>query len=193
MTDKERILLCLVQTIFCRSLYDSENSTKWRESQPEIMGTGNPLQPGDLVVASSTFTPNEFMVGFVYRVLPDCVVIREIGGNRLCNYYNERFFRIEKEILGYEILEGTEYITYNKVLKAFAQSDNSYQIRFKEISFKDKTCVVAARKVFSNEKLFEISFKYSKRTTIKEITEKLNDAALKLKSGSASGDNAEHK
>lgn len=181
MTDKERILLCLVQTIFCRSLYDSENSTKWRESQPEIMGTGNPLQPGDLVVASSTITPNEYMVGFVHRVLPDCVVIREIGGDRLCNYYNERFFRIDKEILGYEILEGTEYITYNKVLKAFAQSDNSYQIRFKEISFKDKTCVVAARKVFSNEKLFEISFKYSKRTTIKEITERLNDAASRLK------------
>lgn len=177
MTDKERILLCLVQTLFCRSLYNSESIVKWRESQPGIMSGKNPLQPGDLVVAASTIIPNKYMVGFVNRVLPDCVVIREIGGDSLCNYYNERFYRIEKEILGYEILEGIEYITYRKILKAFAQSDNSYLIRFHSLSFKEKICTVSARKAFEDEKLFEISFKFSRKTTIKEITEALNKAA----------------
>ena len=130
--------------------------------------------PGDLVMASTTLDPNEFMVGFVERICADHVVIREIGGNRLCNYYNEHFYRIDKEILGNEILEGTQYVTYRKVLKAFSKSDNSFMIRFQSISFDKNICTVSARKCFSDETLYTVSFKYNNKTTIKSIVEILN-------------------
>ena len=56
------------------------------------------------------------MVGFVEKVDEenDCVVIREIGSERLCNYSNEFFTVINKEKLGYEILEGVQYKIYKK-------------------------------------------------------------------------------
>ena len=62
---------------------------------------------------------NDFLVGFIDHLENDCVVIREIGSNRLCNYYNESFSVINKEKLGYELLEGVQYKTYQKALKAF--------------------------------------------------------------------------
>lgn len=180
MTDKERILMCLVTAIFRRSLYDSESISQWKASQPGIIGGINPLIPGDLVIASTAIDPNEFMVGFVERVCADHVVIREIGGDRLCRYYNEYFYRIDKKILGNEILEGTQYITYRKVLKAFSKSDHSYMIRFHSISFDKNMCTVSARKCFSDETLYTVSFKYNKKTTVKSIVEILNKEGEKV-------------
>ncbi len=177
MTDKERILLYLVSGVVCRSLYDSESVKKWRDMQPGIIGGSNPLQPGDLVVAATAIEPHDFMVGFVDQICPDCVVIREIGGKRLCNYYNELFYRVDKDILGYEILEGIEYETYRKVLKAFDKTEYSDRIRFQSIHFEGKTCVVKSRRSYSDETVCAISFEYNKRTTIKSITELLDKSA----------------
>lgn len=92
--------MCLVAEIFRRSLYDSESVNRWKNSQPGIISGDNPLISGDLVMASTTLNPNEFMVGFVERVCLDHVVIREIGGDRLCDYYNEHFYRIDKKNTG---------------------------------------------------------------------------------------------
>ena len=64
---------------------------------------------GDLVFANTTLHINDFVIGIVDHIENDCVVIREIGSNRLCNYYNESFSVINKEKLGYEILEGVQY------------------------------------------------------------------------------------
>lgn len=179
MTDKERILIYLVDRIFMGALYSPDSVRKWREDQPGIFKHDKRLMPGDLVAGMSAITPNEFLVGYVDKVLPECVVIREIGSKRLCNYYNERFMRIDKSMLGYEILEGMQYATYQKVLKAFSRSNNSYGIRFQSIEFEGKTCIVNARQVFSDETVYTVRFSYNSKTSIKSVVERLNDAASK--------------
>lgn len=83
--------------------------------------------------------------------------------------------RIDKSLLGNEILEGTQYLTYQKVLKSFSNSDKSYSYRFKSISFDNDVCTVEARKSFSNDAVFSIKFKYNSKTTIKSITALIND------------------
>lgn len=181
MSDKERILICLVNRIYQKALYGSARR-EWLDMQPGLISGNNPLQPGDLVTAFTTIVPNEWMVGYVHEVKKDCVVIREIGSDRLCNYHNESFMRIDKEILGYEILEGIQYQIFKKVEKAFAETDYSYTFRFKDISFQGDTCIVEGRRAFKNETVFSIEFCYDSETTIESITELLNKAEKSVRS-----------
>lgn len=88
--------------------------------------------------------------------------------------------RIDKTLLGYEILEGTQYLTYQKALKAFSNSDKSYTYMFKSISFDDDICTVEARKAFSNDAVFSIKFKYNSKTTIKSILALINNKEIKV-------------
>lgn len=92
MKDKERILMTIINRIipglyFSNSIEDKEKICK------TYMLEKNYLKHGDLVFANTTIVPNDFMVGFVEKVDEenDCVVIREIGSERLCNYSNEFF------------------------------------------------------------------------------------------------------
>jgi len=132
------------------------------------------LQHGDLAFANTSIIANDYMVGFVEQVdkTKDCVVIREIGTDKLCNYYNETFSVINKDKLGLEILVGLQYETYQKVLKAFGKY-TSYGTRFKSLYFDKNKCFVEARKIFSNDSCFEIEFTYNSKTTIKSIGELL--------------------
>lgn len=114
MRDKERILMIIISRIIPG--LTSCTAKKEDYIRPFIFNT-HELKAGDLVMTNTTIFPNEFMVGFVHEVKSDCVVIREIGSKKLCNYYNETFSVINKEKLGYEILEGVQYKTYQKVLK----------------------------------------------------------------------------
>lgn len=177
MTDKERILMAVVTRVIPGLLYSPiAEREKYVEScilHPEK------LRPGDLVYANTSIDPNDFMVGFVDHVENNCVVIREIGSKRLCNYYNEGFARINKERLGYEILEGTQYKIWKKVLKAFSKYTR-YSARFKDIKFNGNICTVEARMTFKNEQIFEASFQYSSKTSIKEIGQKLAEAEAAL-------------
>ena len=176
MSDKERILICLVNRIYGKALYGSRK--EWLDMQPGLLSGKNPLQPGDLVTAFTTISPNEWMVGFVHEVKAKAgiVVIREIGSDRLCNYSNETFMRIDKNILGYEILEGVQYQIYKKVKQAFTDANYAYTFRFKDISFQGDTCRVEARRSFKNETAFQIEFCYDSETTIESIVEFLNKA-----------------
>lgn len=177
MSDKERILICLVNRIYGKAVYGSPaDRREWQDMQPGLLSGKNPLQPGDLVTAFTTISPNEWMVGFVHKVKADCVVIREIGSDRLCNYSNETFLRIDKNILGYEILEGVQYQIYRKVKTAFTETDFSYTFLFKDISFQGDTCSVEGRRKFQGETAFQIEFCYDSKTTIKSIVEMLNKA-----------------
>lgn len=177
MSDKERILICLVNRIYCKALHGSPvERREWLDMQPGLLSGKNPLQPGDLVTAFTSIVPNEWMVGFVHEVKEDYVVIREIGSDRLCNYGNETFLRIDKNILGYEILEGVQYQIYNKVKKAFTEASFSYTFRFKDLSFQGDTCRVEGRRAFQNETAFQIEFCYDSETTIESIVELLNKA-----------------
>lgn len=176
MSDKERILISLVNAIYSRALYIPAERDKWLDMQPGLLSDRNPLQPGDLVTTMTTCEPNEFMVGFVHEVKKDSVVIREIGSNRLCDYANEHFYRIDKTIIGYDILEGAQYQTYRNVRKAFGKQDYPYNFRFKSICFDGDTCTVEGRRLFSNDTAFSFSFDSYGRKTIKAITAMVNMA-----------------
>lgn len=168
MTDKERILMTIITRIIpglTYSCYSYEDREKYVKS---YMLDTDGLKNGDLVFANTSIYPNDFVVGFINDLKSDCVVIREIGSDRLCNYYNESFTKINKDKLGYEILEGVQYKTYQKVLKAFNKYA-SYATKFKSISFDANACTVQSRLMFSDEIKFEVKFKYDSKTTIKSI------------------------
>lgn len=168
MTDKERILMIIVSRIIPGLMYGSFNERdKYVKS---YMLEPSKLQHGDLVFANTSITPNDFMVGFVERVdnERDCVVIREMGTKRLCDYFNESFSVINKERIGFEVLEGIQYKTYLKVLKAFSKYAD-YGTRFRSISFDGNICTIESRKMFSNDLENEWSFKYDNKTSIKSI------------------------
>ena len=131
----------------------------------------------------TTIAPNAFIVGYVQEVRDDCVVIREIGSDKTCNYYNERFLKIDKAILGYEVLEGEEYRVYKKVLTAFSESD-PYSLKFRSIRFDGKTCTITGRTMFQDDAVLEASFRYNSKTTIKSIRELIEQEYQKQKSAS---------
>lgn len=112
MTDKERILMAIITRIIPGMLYNPFE--KKEEYVKSYMLNHSGLCKDDLVFANTTLSINDFVVGFVDHIEDDCVVIREIGSNRICNYYNESFSVINKEKLGYEILEGVQYKIYKK-------------------------------------------------------------------------------
>lgn len=175
MKDKERILMAIVTRIIPGLLccYDLKKRNEYVKS---FLLTKENLKHGDLVIASTTYYINDFIVGFVERLdlENDCVVIREIGSKRLCNYFNEGFYVINKDQLGYEILEGIEYKTYTKVLKAFDKY-TGYCTKFKSISFDGNKCTIQSRSMFSNEVSKEFTFIYNSKTTIKSIGELIEE------------------
>lgn len=172
MTDKERILSAIITRVIPGMMYtlsgEEESYVKNCMLQP------SELNKGDLVFANTSIYPNDFSVGFVHEIKKDCVVIRKIGSDKLCNYYNEGFTKINKEKLGYEILEGLQYKIYRKVCKAFEYTD--YCTRFKSLSFDGNKCTVQARTMFKDDLLFEVSFEYGKKTTVAQIGKILEKA-----------------
>ncbi|MPM35905.1 hypothetical protein SDC9_82499 [bioreactor metagenome] len=174
MTDKERILMVIISRIIPGLAY-SYSMEKRNEYIDSCMLSPEKLNRGDLVFANTTMFPNEFMVGFVDNIETTHVVIREIGSQRLCNYSNESFTKINKDKLGYEILEGVQYQIYQKVLKAFSKYAR-YSIRFKSISFENNVCSVMGRRMFDSETAFSIFFPYSGKTSIKEIGRRIVEA-----------------
>lgn len=172
MTDKERILSAIIHNIIPQMIYGLE---KEREDCIEsCMLQPSRLNKGDLVFAATSIYPNDYSVGFVHEVKEKCVVIRKIGSEKLCNYYNEGFYKINKEKLGYEILEGLQYKTYLKVLKAFEYTN--YCTRFSGISFDGDKCTVQARTMFENDLVFEVSFSFDQKTTVAQIGKILEKA-----------------
>lgn len=168
MKDKERILMLIITRIIPGLMYGGFRERN--EYVKSYMLEPSKLEKGDLVFANTSIIPNDFMVGFVERVDAerDCVVIREIGTDRLCDYFNESFSVVNKGKLGYEVLEGVQYKTYKKVLKAFDEY-TSYDTKFKSISFEGDICTIQSRQMFSNDLEKEWSFKYNDRTSIKSI------------------------
>ncbi len=172
MTDKERILSAIITRVIPGMMYRPREEHK--NYVENFMLHPSELCKGDLVFANTSIYPNDFSVGFVHEVKEDCVVIRKIGSDKLCNYYNEGFTKINKEKLGYEILEGLQYKTYRKVCKAFEYTN--YCTRFKSLSFDGNNCTVQARTMFKDDLLFEVSFEYDKKTTVAQIGKILEEA-----------------
>lgn len=179
MTDKERILSAVISYVIPRLLYGF--CDKKDDYIENCMLQPSKLSKGDLVFAATSIYPNDYSVGFVHEVKEDFVVIRKIGSEKLCNYYNEGFYKINKEKLGYEILEGLQYKTYQKVLKAFEYTN--YCTRFKAISFDGNKCIVQARTMFKNDLLFEVTFEFDKNTTVAQIGKILEKSDKKKRDG----------
>lgn len=172
MKDKERILMVIITRIIPPLVYLCHDYKDKEEYVKADTLNGIKLEKGDLVYANTSIYPNDFCVGFVDSVHSEKVVIREIGSKRLCDYYNESFTKINKEKLGYEILEGVQYQTYKKVLKAFSNIDG--RTRFRSIEFDGNKCTVTSRNKFENEISGTVEFEYNSKTTIKHITNLLN-------------------
>lgn len=175
MTDKERILMAIITRIIPGLLYSPFDKRDEYVKSYILNSAG--IRKGDFVFANTTLNINDFVVGIVDHIEDDCVVIREIGSNRLCNYYNESFSVINKEKLGYEMLEGVQYKIYQKVIKAF-EKFTGYYTRFKSISFDGDICTVQARETFKNDLLFEVSFPFNSKTTIASIGKLLEEKDL---------------
>jgi hypothetical protein len=171
MGDKERILMMIVTRVITRLMYSTFNDRD-KIVKSHMFEQLELLKRGDLVFTTTTIVPNDFMVGFVEEVDKEnqCVVIREIGSKKLCRYYNEWFTVINKKEIGYEYLEGVQYKTYIKVLKAFSKYAE-YGTKFKSISFEGNVCTIQSRQMHSNDLENEWSFKYDSKTTIKSIGE----------------------
>lgn len=176
MKDKERILMALLKNIYASCLFDEKSVGDFRALNNDYSGK-RVYEVGDLVVAFTTITPNEYMVGYVHNICDDCVEIREIGSDRICKYYNESFIKIDKSIIGYEILEGVQYKTYQKALKAVSRA-SCFNYRFGGIEFSGNVCMLGIRKVFSEEEIASVSFKYNSKTTISRIEELVDDAII---------------
>lgn len=178
--DKTRILMLLVNSIYTKMLYAPEWVKKQHDTQPGFLYE-NPdceIKVGDLVTGMTSIWYNDFLVGYVTEVRSDGLMIREIGSDRVCFYSNERFLRIDKEILGEEILEGEEYKLYQKSLKAFSECVG---FRYCGIKFDKNKVFLSARKDFETEPAFVVEFYYNSKTTIKSIVKKIENGIEEYK------------
>ncbi len=175
MNDKERILYTLVQRIYMKAMYGDPGETqKWRDVQPGMLAGINPLQKGDLVIATTSPVANPFMVGyFEGKTENGGALIREIGSNRLCNYENEWFYRIDKSILGPEMLDGERYILYQQVEEAAKDiKGDSYVVMNFEMH--DNTCTFTLRKWLRNKEMLDVELPLEKATGVEGIQEFLD-------------------
>jgi hypothetical protein len=166
MTDKERIL-----TYLFRKFYAQENKSKnWHD-----------IKVGDLVVAQTSGV-HDWTVGYVVKVIRaggiihSGAAIREIGGNRVCNITNEEFYKVETNGEPM-LLEGQEYKTYRKVVKAVNKLD--YFTAFHSIKFDNRLCTVFLRERLTEGISNQFQFNHSSKTTIKEIVEVANKKGIK--------------
>jgi len=181
MTDKERILMRLVQRLaFGASQHQYMLEAEGRKSlcgfefhrrQPEI---------GDLVIAESTRMMNDWVVGWVAGFNePDTTVIREIGSDRLCDYSNESW-KVLTDTDHEHFLEGKERKFYEKVCKAFARG-GEYQHRYGGLSFDGATATITVREVWDGHGVeayapVDVVMKWNSRTTINAILQAMEDA-----------------
>jgi len=169
MTDKERILTYIIQRFYPKYLlhiYDDENLFN--------KCNYNNIKNGDLVLAITSGT-HDFSIGYVTRIISESeMIIREIGSNKTCRIGNEMFYKIDLEKLDSDmLLEGLQYDIYIKVKKAINKA-TEYYTRYHSIEFVEglfKCCKFHLRKAFSNNIIKSFTFKYSSKTTIKEIVE----------------------
>lgn len=168
MTDKERVLLTIIKSFYVKHILSSlELFDKCKTSE---------IRTGDLVLAMTSGV-HDFTVGYVTKIDSESEMsIREIGSNKICNIGNEQFYKIPFDILINEnnLLEGNQYLIYEKVLKAFHKY-GGYNNRFHSIEFDDCMCKVKSREAFSNKVKNEVNFKYNSKTTVKSIGELIRE------------------
>lgn len=192
MTDKERMLTAIIQRmITCirggsgKLMYPHFQGIKPGKGEFGLYGDmisdcREYLEPGDLVIAGTSWQPHRFSVGFVVEVTGYAsILIREIGTNELCNYGNESFTKVVG--LGEETFEKNEYQFKLKVLKAFRRLDGYWHL-YGGLNFANKGhATLLVRERFggftrNQESIpYEIKLMWNKCTTIKEIARQMSE------------------
>jgi len=125
------------------------------------------IKEGDLVLCL-TNPAHDWAIGFVHEVYDqNHLMIREIGGNRVCEVYNESF-AIIRGMPDLEILDGDRYEFRRKVIKAFKWGDE-FPHRFSHIEFDGTDAVIWVRFAWGTGDPFSIPITWDNRTTIKSI------------------------
>lgn len=188
LTDRERILMLVIRgletaAILCRrgDTYDEESWKRgpdWDGPYVHFVGYRKAVK-GDLVMGKTGMRhgPHPYSIGFYVEPLIGGyggyggAVIREIGSPRLCNYSNEDFTPIVG-LTKTELLEGTHYQVYLKVLRAFGKG-GEYNYRFGGVDITDEELTIWVREAFGGisrpSKPFAVKLKWTKRTTVKAI------------------------
>lgn len=186
LTDRERILttiireLAMAQSLKPHAAGQWSSEPYWDKSTKRYHVHFAPwkqdnLNRGDLVLARTGRSVHEWTIGFYVEALPaeqGGAVIREIGSERLCDYYNEAF----EPIIGLtktQLLEGERYRFYEKVLEAFARG-REYTYRFGGVDFnEDNTAVIWVREVFGgldhDSVPFAVTIPWTRKTSVKAI------------------------
>jgi len=165
LTDKERILTHIIRQIYPRYIFGHTSFQERFESSKS-----ESIKKGDLVLGLTSGS-HEYTIGYAIRIFTESeMILREIGSKRTCRIGNEMFYRIPMKILSkYELLEGLEYITYTKIHKALRKAETKYSVYFHSLDFDDGICIVNLREKWKDEIYKTFEFKYSSKTTIKEI------------------------
>lgn len=180
LTDRERILTRIIDALSTAQLlapggrrYEESAFTGHDGHVYAHFAYWREPKAGELVLAK-TGGISEWKIGFYVEKLSDAyggAVIREIGGNLLCNYSNESFVPIVG-LHKTDLLEGDQYLTYQKVLAAFRRGDE-YCYRFGGVDFEGSEMLVWIREVFGgmgrDSTPFSVRMKWDKRSTIKQI------------------------
>lgn len=179
MNDKERILTHIISIFYPKYLLPG----KWSMDTFNKCNDDS-IQVGDLVLATTSGIHN-FTIGYVVKKKSNWeMTLREIGNVNTCNIENEQFYKIDVSQLDRNILlEGEQYLLYEKIKKAFDLLDDdsfaghkTYQVIELEFSNKllsSKKCVtVYLRKKWTeyNKKTApKITFNYDDKTSIEDI------------------------
>lgn len=166
--DKERILTALIYDCCSEIRFPRRDG-----EQPRISFPFREPEPGELVVAQSSFHFHEWTIGFFIQKLSDGALIREIGSKRICTYRNESF----APVVGMqyeEMLDCERREFYVKLLKAMRKDDTEYLHRFASLRLDENTAVVRVRERWTSRR-YEISFPWKPRMTIKSIIAALKE------------------
>lgn len=175
LTDRERILVNVVRqmhsTMIMKCKADFLSSAVNGECDYAHFSCMKKPSPGDLVLAQTGGDPQWKIGWYVEPIGHDGAVIREIGGNALCNYTNESFHPLVGMHKTY-LLEGEQYKAHLKVLAAFRKGDE-HAYRYGGVDFEGDEMIVTVREWHGgfgrDSHPFKVRMKYGKKTTVKSI------------------------
>ena len=190
MTDKERMLTYLLAWL-ARPDYRASRDRQLDKGGPWLDWRDDEIRRGDLVICRTSWGRgvHPFVVGYVVDVYSRSdVLLRELGGRRLCRMSNEGFYTVrgmsDRDL---ELLPGRWYRLYRKVLKAFRRG-GSWSHLFGGLDFNDDgTATIWVREKWggrgkdengqpTRSKPYPVTMRWNSRTTIKAILAAMQEA-----------------
>lgn len=190
LPDRERLLTTIILRLRttmvlaskARNDYSDERGGEYVHFKFSLDATN--LVPGQLVLCETSGVHRFTIAVVVSPIDYSTCLIREFGSNRTCRMANEGF-AVLAGMSESDLLEGDEYQTYRKIIKAFGKTKD-YVYRFGGARFsKDGTVTVTIREVWGGRNgqsvPFDVTFAWHKRMSIKAIVAKLREGGLGTK------------